>query len=218
MFDPFGDADTRGYLRNVIGTSDPKVIQKLESRAFAANVPAALAALKAAQAIGYDQLLDTHRRLFGSVYPWAGQDRSELAPAIAIAKAGIPDLFAHPADVRRAASYAFDMARDPASMRRRPGEIFGALAFAHPFLEANGRSIMTVHADLTRRAGFHIAWQQIGKQEFLAALTAELRQPGKVLDALFASHIRPGALPISRAAADLTRNPGLTGRGSSPSP
>lgn len=55
MFDPFGDADTRAYLRNVIGTSDPKVIQKLESRAFAANVPAALAALKAAQAIGYDQ-------------------------------------------------------------------------------------------------------------------------------------------------------------------
>ncbi len=63
---------------------------------------------------------------------------------------------------------------------------------------------MTVHADLTRRAGFHMAWQQIGKQEFLAALTAELRQPGKVLDALLASHIRPGALPISRAAADLT--------------
>ena len=218
MFDPFGDAETRGYLRNIIGTSDPDIVRRLEARAFAANVPSALEMLKAASRITYGQLLDTHQRLFGSVYPWAGQDRATLAPSIAIAKAGIADLFAHPADVRRAAEYGLEMAHDPASLRRRPGEVFGALAYAHPFLDGNGRTIMTVHADLSRRASFHIAWQEIGKAEFLAALTAELRQPGKALDTLLAPHIRPGALPIAKAATGLQRNPGLSSMGPSSSP
>ena len=70
-FDPFGDRDTRGYLRNRLGTNDPALIARLEAHAFSANVLPALAALKAAPTVGYDQVLDTHRRLFGSVYPWA---------------------------------------------------------------------------------------------------------------------------------------------------
>lgn len=216
-FDPFGDRDTRGYLRNRLGTNNLLLIGRLEATAFAANVLPALAALQAAPTVGYDQVLDTNRRLFGSVYPWAGQDRSTLAPDIAIAKGGVSDLFAHPADVRRATEYALGMGLDARTLRVKPGEVFGAFAYAHPFLETNGRSLLAVHSDLTCRAGFHVDWSAIGKAEFLTALTAELRKPGSSMDALLLPHVRPGPLPAEHAAARLARNPGLNRSGPSPS-
>ncbi len=79
-FDPFSDRDS-GYLRNRLGTNDPALIARLEGRASAANILPALNALKASPTIAYDQILETHRLLFSSVYPWAGQDRATLAPA-----------------------------------------------------------------------------------------------------------------------------------------
>jgi hypothetical protein len=118
-------------------------------------------------------------------------------------------MFAHPGDVRRAVEYGLEMGRDPASMRSRPGEVFGTLAYGHPFLDGNGRSLMTVHADLARRAGFHIAWQDIGKAEFLSSLTEELRKPGGQLERLLASHIVAGPLPLRDTAACLSANPDL---------
>jgi cell filamentation protein len=217
-FDPFGDRDTRGYLRNYLATNDQTLLNRLENHAFKRNVEKALAALAGSRTLGYDEMLDTHRRLFISVYPWAGQDRAALAPDIAIAKGGASDLFAHPADVRRAAEYGLAMGLDTRKMAANPGEVFGAFAYAHPFLDGNGRTIMAVHADLARRAGFHIDWEPIGKTEFLAALTAELRAPGTRLDALMLPHLRPGPLPTERAAASLACNPDLNRSGASPSP
>lgn len=217
-FDPFGDRETRGYLQNRFGTNDPAIIVRLEAHAFAANVLPAFDALQKTARPGYQQVLDTHRQLFSSVYPWAGQDRATLAPDLAITKAGLTYLFSHPADVRRAAEYGLGMGLDPRLMRGRPGEVFGALAYAHPFFDANGRTIMTVHADLARRADFHIAWADIGKAEFLTALTAELRKPNSALDALLAPHIKPGPLPTERIAAALAGSPELNRSGPSPSP
>ena len=68
-FDPFGDRDTRSYLRNRLETNDAVLIARLEAHAFAANVLPALAALKAAERVGYDQVFDITRRLFSSVCP-----------------------------------------------------------------------------------------------------------------------------------------------------
>ena len=192
-FDPFGDFATRGYLRNVAGEKDPEAVKRFEHHAFAANVLIALEHLKAQPALRYEHVLETNRILFGSIYPWAGQDRATLAPELAIGKGGLFDLFAHPGDIRRAIEYGLDMGRDPAAMRQKPGEVLGTLAYAHPLLDTNGRTILTVHTDLARRADFHIAWHEIQKKEFLEALTAELRKPGSALDALIAPHIRDGA-------------------------
>lgn len=96
--------------------------------------------------------------------------------------------------------------------------VFGTLAYAHPFLEDNGPTIMTVHADLARRAGFHIDWAPIGKTEFLTALTAELRAPGSALDALILPHVKPGPLPTEQTATSLATSPSLNRAGASPSP
>ena len=198
-FDPFGDYETRGYLRNVAGSKDTAEIAKAEFAALRVRLPEALAALKAKKTLTYEDLLATHRRLFSAVYPWAGQDRRATAPEIAIAKGDRADLFAHPAECRRAAEYALRRAQDPAFMRRNPGLVFGELAYAHPFLEGNGRTIITVHEDLCRRAGIHIDWTATTKRDFLQALTAELDRPGSALDAYLKPFVRAGARDLAKA-------------------
>ena len=53
------------------------------------------------------------------------------------------------------------------------------LAYGHPFLDGNGRTIMAVHVELAHRAGIRIDWSQTNKVEYLTALTKELNDPGK---------------------------------------
>ena len=128
-----------------------------------------------APTVSYDQVLDTHRRLFSSVYPWAGQDRATLAPHIAIAKGGVADLFSHPADVSRANDYALGMGLD------------GVIALLH-------RGIEGVHVDVDDlalpllRFGCHVRdWVRRG-------------QHGRRLPALGgAAHRLPFRLPCNPA-------------------
>jgi len=207
-FDPFEDFEAQGYLRNFAGEKDPIRIQRFEHHAFAANVLPALRALQDRPALDYPAVLHTHRILFGSVYPWAGQDRAQTAPGIAITKGDHNTLFAHPRDIRRAVDYALGLSSDR-TRTGRPGEALGALFHAHPFLDGNGRALLTVHTDLARRAGYHIDWPAIPKQAFLSALTDELYRPGHALDRLLAPHIKPGPLILEVAATQLTQNPNL---------
>ena len=208
-FDPFGDFETRGYLRNVAGEKDPERVKRLEHEAFRARVEEALAALRTDRPLGYQDVLDTHRRLFGDMYPWAGQDRAATAPQVAVGKAGRYDLFAHPQDASRAVEHALDMAADPARMRAKPGEVLGLLCHGHPLLDGNGRTLMTVHAELCRRAGIRIAWEDVAKADYLTALTRELERPGKVLDAFLAPHVRRPAASVAQDAKHLQTLRGL---------
>lgn len=178
-FDPFGDAATRGYLRNFAGASDLEHFKRLEHRAFKANVAKALETLASKPVLTYGDVLGTHKVLFGGIYPWAGEDRSRHAPTIAISKGGHSDLFAHPGDVKAAIDYALRDGQNKSLMARKPGEVTGTLAYAHPFLEGNGRTIMVVHTELAHRAGISVEWSRTDKAEYLRALTRELDQPGK---------------------------------------
>jgi cell filamentation protein len=199
IFDPFGDFDTRGYLRNTQQLKDPAKVKALVHRHFRKNVRSAFAALSCVDCLAYDDVLATHKMLFGGIYPWAGQDRAIVAPGLAISKDGRRDLFAHPHDIRRAAEYALRGAQDLALMASRPGEIMGMLAYAHPFLDGNGRTIMVIHSELAVRAGIWIDWTKTAKQDYLAALTRELDRPGKgELDVYLKPFIGPA---VSRAHA-----------------
>lgn len=200
--DPFGDRATRGHLRNRIGTTDPAEIARLEARSVATNVLPALEALEASRTLGYRDVLATHQRLFSPVYPWAGQDRAALLPETPGSR--ISTLFALPSDAQRTMEVGLGLGLDSATMRSRPGEVFGRLARAHCFLEGNGRALMTVHADLARRADIHIEWPQINKQSFMGALVKELKDPGSALDTLIRPHVQAGALPTAQTAEALT--------------
>ena len=66
-------------------------------------------------------------------------------------------------------------------MRQKPGEVMGYLAFGHPFLDGNGRTIMVVHTVLAQRAGISIDWASTDKADYLNALTQEIDKPGQGL-------------------------------------
>ena len=93
-FDPFGDFESRGYLRNLFGEKGPNIIKHLEHSAFLGGISEALQYLRAIRRFSYQDVLQTHKILFGDIYPWAGQDREQTAPEIAVSKGRV--LFAHP--------------------------------------------------------------------------------------------------------------------------
>jgi cell filamentation protein len=177
-FDPFGDFDRQGYLRNIAGSKDLAVVKQLEHVAFQIGLDQAISELAKTTTIKYQDILRTHQILFGDVYPWAGQDRLATAPDINITRDGYDRMFASPQDVRRAMEYALEQGRDPAFMAEKPGEVMGSLAHGHPFLDGNGRTIMVVHGELAYRAGISIDWLQTDKTAYLTALTEELYRPG----------------------------------------
>jgi cell filamentation protein len=85
-FDPFGDFETQGYLRNHANVKDPEIVRHLEHAAFLTGIDAALGRLAKIKELSYSDLLETHKILFNAVYPWAGQDRRTTAPDLAISR------------------------------------------------------------------------------------------------------------------------------------
>ncbi|MCA9790463.1 MAG: Fic family protein [Candidatus Eremiobacteraeota bacterium] len=106
------------------------------------------------------------------------KDRLEILPDKTVKKAGI-EFFALPKDIRRAVDYALRMGQSREFMRQKPGVILGYLAYAHPFLDGNGRTILTIFTILTERAGFQVDWSKADKTGYLQALTKELLEPDK---------------------------------------
>jgi cell filamentation protein len=208
-FDPFGDFDERGYLRNLYGSKDIAAVKALEQKSFKKNLKRAIDALVVTQFIEYKHILSIHQILFGDIYPWAGRDRLTTAPDLNITKGGYERMFAHPRDIRRASEYALDRGQDLLYMRERPGEVMALLAHAHPFLDGNGRTIMVLHAELAHRAGISIDWQQTDKTDYLAALTTELNDPDRGhLDLYLKPFIRD-AIERQQSTAELGSLKGL---------
>jgi cell filamentation protein len=207
VLDPWDDYETAGYLRNRFQEKDLSVVGRLETAAFEQEVPQTLRVLRRLPTLRYQHITETHRTLFSSVYPWAGEDRSVTAPNIAIAKGGYSTLFAHPMTVQLAGQHALNLGQNEAYLREHPGEVFGYLAYAHPFLEGNGRTILTIYSELSRRAGFHVEWGSIDKTQFLETLTQELLKPGKsIMDELVLPYVRPGVLSVDVTASRLGVN------------
>lgn len=208
-FDPFNDFEIRGYLRNYAALRDPVAVKEFEHRAFLAKLEQAFRNLGRIGRLTYRDVLATHKTLFESVYPWAGQDRRKTAPDIAVSKGEV--LFAHPKDARSAVEYGLRLGQDEEIMRDRPGEVMGYLAYGHPFLDGNGRTILVVHSELAQRAGFAIDWGATDKTAWLAALTRELDSPGKGhLDDFLKPHIRP-SIGHENLVGHIARTRGLDG-------
>lgn len=96
-------------------------------------------------------------------------------------------------------------------MAAKPVEVMGYLAYGHPFLDGNGRTIMVVHAVLAQRAGFSIDWAKTDKSAYLLALTKELAKPGK---GLLDDYLKPFVVePVAyeRMADTVIEVPGLAG-------
>jgi cell filamentation protein len=208
-FDPFGDFETRGYLRNVEGEKDSDIVRRLEHTSFMTGLDDAFQRLMQIKNFSYEDVLGTHKILFEAVYPWAGHDRLTTAPNLAVSKGRV--LFAYPQDIRRSIEYALQKGQDKVFMASKPGHVMGYLAYGHPFLDGNGRTIMVVHAALAKRAGFSIDWGVTKKSDYLAALTSELDDPDQGhLDAYLRSFIRSD-VAVDLLVSGVASAPGLDG-------
>lgn len=208
-FDPFGDFATEGYLRNFEKEKDIAIVKRAENASFTTGLDEAFAHLARSKVLTYDDVLRTHGILFGAVYPWAGQDRTETAPKLTIKKGVV--IFANAPEIIAAVEFALRRGQDKDYMKDKPGEIMGFLAYGHPFLDGNGRTIMTVHSVLAQRAGFSIDWSATRKDDYLDALTREIETPSKGhLDTYLKPFMRD---PISyeRLATAIVQAPGLDG-------
>jgi cell filamentation protein len=208
-FDPFGDFETNGYLRNVAKEKDLAIVKRLEHTSFLTGIDAAFVALARQKEIAYEDVLQTHKILFDAVYPWAGEDRTQTAPLLTIKRGAV--IFADPPDIRRAVEYGLRLGQSKQDMITKPGEVMGYLAFGHPFLDGNGRTIMTVHGVMAQRAGFSIDWSGTDKTSYLDSLTRELERPGKgILD----EYLKPFVgepIAYDKLAEQVTNAPGLDG-------
>lgn len=210
-FDPFGDFHTAGYLRNIEAEKDIARVKIQEKLFFEVHLEDALDYLqRVAGPITYAHFRTVHEILFSEFYPWAGQDRQQLGVADRINKGRLVD-FERADLIAQAIQWGLDMGNDIEKMREKPGAVMGAFAWAHPFLDGNGRAMMLVHAELCRRAGFMINWPATDKTAYLQTLTRELKEPrARPLD----NYLRPFVQAANAGddlATQLRRPPGLDG-------
>lgn len=67
-FDPFGDFDSRGYLRNFASLKDISKVKDLEYASFQGNLSRAINALADIDFIEYKHVLAIHQTLIGRFY------------------------------------------------------------------------------------------------------------------------------------------------------
>lgn len=197
-FDPFGDFETEGYLQNSLKLKDPVEVKESEHLSFEVSIEDALAYLAKKKTIDYKAVLKTHEILFSDFYPWAGKDRNELVPHLAVFKGSMDDphhtLFERPELIKRSIEYAFKLAANKKRFRDYPGEVMGQMASAHPFLDGNGRSLLLVFMELCYRSRFAIDWSKTNKDEYLRALSDEIRDP---FNGRLDSYLKPFITDIS---------------------
>jgi hypothetical protein len=85
-------------------------VKRAENASFTTGFDEAFAHLARSKAVTYDDVLKTHGILFGAVYPWAGQDRTQTAPKLTIKKGTV--IFANAPEIRAAVEFALLKGQD----------------------------------------------------------------------------------------------------------
>ena len=213
MFDPFGDYETRGYLRNFEGLKRMDEVKVLEHTFFEANLEDAFHFLGAIKGpLTYKHFLKVHHVLFSDFYPWAGQDRLQLGVGQFVEKGNFQ--FEEASLAQRAVEWGLQLGNDRTVLTKKPGVVMGQFAWGHPFLDGNGRTMLIVHTELCSRANFSIDWSSSKKMDYLQALTQELETPDRgLLDGYFKPLIQK--LPARNVWMDhIKALPGLDGANS----
>lgn len=166
--DPYVDPGT-GVLRNNLAIHDQQEL----SLAEADIVRTALAVLTSRPLPGDYDLVHWqafHRRIFGGLYPWAGELRT-----VQIAK---PNAFyARPEHIAGYAQGIFaQLARedrlqglDRAAFVERLTHYHAEMYAVHPFREGNTRSLRAFLGQLAGEAGHQIAWEHLDHERSFAA-------------------------------------------------
>lgn len=68
--------------------------------------------------------------------------------------------------------------KEPKSIKMHIGDIISYLCYGHPFLDGNGRTILTIVHAIAMSSGFDIHWSKIDPLVYLDILTEDLEHSG----------------------------------------
>jgi cell filamentation protein len=178
-------------LRNQLGIRDPAQLARVEAEQTAIRL-AQVAREPVAGRYDLDHLRAFHRRLFGDVYPWAGELRT-----VAIAKDD--SLFALPQHLETYLNGLLGELAGEALLRGLDREQFlgrlthyhAELNAAHPFREGNGRTQRAFVGQLARDAGYRMAWQRLDRQRNVEAARASHRGDNAQLREMLGELLEP---------------------------
>jgi cell filamentation protein len=160
---PWEPAEDGVILRNKFGATTKEELDSFEFTYSRTNMGRALEMLKLEQEITLDSWMKCHEILFSEIYPWAGQLRHVDAQRGLVA-------FNFVSEIEESTNEVLTRAVTPSFFRNNLGQVYSKLAFNHPFLDGNGRSLNAVFTELARRDDVGIAWDRVDKPTYLSAL------------------------------------------------
>ena len=112
------------------------------------------------------RLQETHRRIFGNVYPWAGELRKDIGMIAKTRPSGLVVAYGPSANVPVALATTFAALKsenfllglDAGDMPMRLAYLYSELDAIHPFRDGNSRTLRAFTADLARAAGHRLDW------------------------------------------------------------
>lgn len=197
-------------LRNLVGAEMPNALAAAESD-FVFVRSLQLAERPVAQTFDLTHLRAVHERLFGDVFPWAGETRT-----VGIARRGTPDFVSWDRVGEEFAEVAAAVAKrdrfvgvSREQFAEQAAAVYDRVNTIHAFREGNGRSQRVWLGDLARGAGYRLDWRVVqGQVNDRASQLAREGQP-EALRAMFAritEPLDPGAaerLRVERSVARL---------------
>lgn len=161
--DPYCYAGT-DVLKNLADCRDQHSLNLFEAQAVAFSL-ARLSKEPINQPFGLERLKETHRRIFGGVYPWAGEFR-ENTGTMAKPRNGYVVHYADSAHIERTLRNIFGALAGENQLQglsmgefaARLGHYYGEIDAVHPFREGNSRTLRHFTADLARSAGYKLDW------------------------------------------------------------
>jgi cell filamentation protein len=163
-------------LINLADIRDQKALDRFEAQISSASI-AHLSIEPITGPFDTDRLQETHRRIFGRVYPWAGELRRDIGMMAKARPSGfvvaygpsqnVPGALAATFAALKAENHLRDL--DAAAMAKRLAWYYSELDAIHSFRDGNSRTLRAFMSDLAQSAGHRLDWA-------LTAQTEEQRQ------------------------------------------
>jgi cell filamentation protein len=162
-------------LINLKDIRDQKTLNDFEAQIASANI-ARLTVNPITGPFDIRRLQETHRRIFGKVYPWAGQLRKDIG-LMAKNRSGFVVAYGPSQNVPGALESTFAALKaekflnslEASVMAQRLAYYYSELDAIHAFRDGNSRTLRAFTADLVEAAGHRLDWTR-------AAQSAEDRQ------------------------------------------
>lgn len=116
------------------------------------------------------RLQETHRRIFGAIYPWAGELRKGIG-MMTKDRSGFVVTYGPSENVPNALASTFAaleaenclLGLDGEAFAMRLAYFYSELDAIHPFREGNSRTLRTFTSDLSQAAGHRLNWARVAR-------------------------------------------------------